>query len=192
MCEVLELDILDQKDNGFYNMSPFHNDLRLQTAAQLAVATENLLYVMAGIAGTYALSAIFLFFGVFKNRPGLIIPWLVVEFLLMIGLGALVFMLRDTKIVQLLGGQVPYCKFGFLGLNFEVNNNELSYISVIICYILICMDYCKWYVMHSFYQSLRTMNKLREIATVAIPCPAPGAVSWYQYFENFNSNFLIH
>ncbi|EDX15693.1 uncharacterized protein LOC6739614 [Drosophila simulans] len=157
MCEVLELDILDQKDNGFYNMSPFHNDLRLQTAAQLAVATENLLYVMAGIAGTYALSAISLFFGVFKNRPGLIIPWLVVEFLLMIGLGALVFMLRDTKIVQLLGGQVPY---------------------FIICYILICMDYCKWYVMHSFYQSLRTMNKLREIATVAIPCPAPGAIPY--------------
>lgn len=39
------------------------------------------------------------------------------------------------------------------------------------------MDGIKWYVMHSFYQSLRTMNKLREIATVAIPCPAPGAVS---------------
>ncbi|EDV39909.1 uncharacterized protein Dana_GF24229 [Drosophila ananassae] len=158
MCHVLELDILDQKDNGFYNMSPFHNDLVLQTAAQLADATENVLYFLAGVSGTYALSCIALFFGVYKNRPGLIIPWLVVEFLLMVALGVLVFMLRDMKIVQLLGGQVPY---------------------FIVCYSLICMDYCKWYVMHSFYQSLRTMNKLREIATVAIPCPAPGAIPYH-------------
>ncbi|KAH8303838.1 hypothetical protein KR018_011618 [Drosophila ironensis] len=158
MCHVLELDILDQKDNGFYNMSPFHNDLVLQTAAQLADATENVLYFMAGISGTYALSCISLFFGVYKNRPGLIIPWLLAEFLLMVALGVLVFMLRDMKIVQLLGGQVPY---------------------FIVCYSLICMDYFKWYVMHSFYQSLRTMNKLREIATVAIPCPAPGAIPYH-------------
>ncbi|KAH8252095.1 uncharacterized protein Fie [Drosophila bipectinata] len=158
MCHVLELDILDQKDNGFYNMSPFHNDLVLQTAAQLADATENVLYFLAGVSGTYALSCIALFFGVYKNRPGLIIPWLVVEFLMMVALGVLVFMLRDMKVVQLLGGQVPY---------------------FIVCYSLICMDYCKWYVMHSFYQSLRTMNKLREIATVAIPCPAPGAIPYH-------------
>ncbi|KAH8379349.1 hypothetical protein KR009_004340 [Drosophila setifemur] len=158
MCQVLELDIVDQKDNGFYNMSPFHNDLVLQTASQLANATENVLYFLAGISGTYALSAIALFFGVWKSRPGLIIPWLIVEFLLMVALGVLVFMLRDMKLVQLLGGQVPY---------------------FIVCYSLICMDYCKWYVMHTFYQSLRTMNKLREIATVAIPCPAPGAIPYH-------------
>lgn len=175
MCHVLELDILDQKDNGFYNMSPFHNDLVLQTAAQLADATENVLYFLAGVSGTYALSCIALFFGVYKNRPGLIIPWLVVEFLLMVALGVLVFMLRDMKIVQLLGGQVPYCKL--LRFLFQHLFNLIIFSPVIVCYSLICMDYCKWYVMHSFYQSLRTMNKLREIATVAIPCPAPGAVS---------------
>ncbi|KRF84066.1 uncharacterized protein Dvir_GJ12420, isoform B [Drosophila virilis] len=156
MRHLLDLDILDQKDSGFYNMSPFHNDMRLKTAAQLADATENALYVLAGITIAYALSTVSLFFGVFKNKPGLIIPWLVFEFLGLIALAVFVFMLKDTKLTMIFGGQDSY---------------------FIICYTLICIDGIKWYVMHSFYQSLRTMNKLREIATVAIPCPAPGALS---------------
>ncbi|EDW68900.1 uncharacterized protein Fie [Drosophila virilis] len=159
MRHLLDLDILDQKDSGFYNMSPFHNDMRLKTAAQLADATENALYVLAGITIAYALSTVSLFFGVFKNKPGLIIPWLVFEFLGLIALAVFVFMLKDTKLTMIFGGQDSY---------------------FIICYTLICIDGIKWYVMHSFYQSLRTMNKLREIATVAIPCPAPGAVP-YQF-----------
>ncbi|EDV96738.1 uncharacterized protein LOC6558572 [Drosophila grimshawi] len=159
MRHLLDLDILDQKDSGFYNMSPFHNDMRLKTAAQLADATENALYVLAGITSIYALSAITLFFGVYKNKPGLIIPWLVIEFLGVIAVGVVIFMLKDTKLPMLFGGQCLY---------------------FIICYSLLLMDGFKWYVMHSFYQSLRTMNKLREIATVAIPCPAPGAIP-YQF-----------
>ncbi|EDW79533.2 uncharacterized protein Dwil_GK20530 [Drosophila willistoni] len=158
MRHLLDLDILDQKDNGFYNMSPFHNDLRLQTAAQLADATENALYFLAVVTGIYALSAIALFFGVYKNIPGLIIPWLVIEFLGAIAVGVLIFMLKDTKLPLIFGGQCAY---------------------FVICYTLLCMDGFKWYVMHSFYQSLRTMNKLREIATVAIPCPAPGAIPYH-------------
>ncbi|SPP84908.1 Hypothetical predicted protein [Drosophila guanche] len=153
---LLELDILDQKDNGFYTMAPFHNDLRLRSAAQLSDAMENFLYVMVGVSSVYALCAISLFFGVYKSRPGLIVPWLLAEFLCIVGIGVMIFMLRDTKLTMVFCGNVPY---------------------FIICYSLLCMDCIKWYSMHSFYQSLRTINKLREIATVAIPCPAPGAVS---------------
>ncbi|TDG53216.1 hypothetical protein AWZ03_000031 [Drosophila navojoa] len=156
MRNLLDMDILDQKDSGFYTI---HNDMRLKTAAQLADATENALYVLSGIASVYALSAIALFFGVFKNKPGLIIPWLVIEFLGAIAVAVIIFMLKDTKLPMLFGGQCAY---------------------LIICYTMLLMDGLKWYIMHSFYQSLRTMNKLREIATVAIPCPAPGAVP-YQY-----------
>ncbi|XP_023174034.1 uncharacterized protein LOC111601602 [Drosophila hydei] len=159
MRNLLDMDILDQKDSGFYNMSPFHNDMRLKTAAQLADATENALYVLSGIASVYALSAIALFFGVFKNKPSLIIPWLVIEFLGAIAVAVIIFMLKDTKLPILFGGQCAY---------------------LIICYTMLLLDGVKWYVMHSFYQSLRTMNKLREIATVAIPCPAPGAIP-YQF-----------
>ncbi|KAH8394976.1 hypothetical protein KR215_003185 [Drosophila sulfurigaster] len=156
---LLDLDIADQKDSGFYNMSPFHNDMRLKTAAQLADATENALYVLASITIVYALSTIALFFGVYKNKPGLIIPWLVMEFLGVIAAGVFVFMLKDTKLPMIFGGQCLY---------------------FVVSYSLLCMDAVKWYVMHSFYQSLRTMNKLREIATVAIPCPAPGTIP-YQF-----------
>ncbi|XP_017138342.1 uncharacterized protein LOC108153072 [Drosophila miranda] len=155
---LLELDILDQKDSGFYTMAPFHNDLRLRSAAQLSDAMENFLYVMVGVSSAYALCAISLFFGVYKSRPGLIIPWLVAEFLCIVGIGVLIFMLRDTKLTMIFCGNVPY---------------------FIICYTLLSMDCIKWYSMHSFYQSLRTMNKLREIATVAIPCPAPGAIPYH-------------
>ena len=42
--------------------------------------------------------------------------------------------------------------------------------------VLVC-DATMWYVIYCFYHSLHLMNKLREIATVAIPCPAPGTVS---------------
>jgi len=110
MRHLLDLDILDQKDSGFYNMSPFHNDVRLKTAAQLADATENALYVLATIATIYALSTIALFFGVYKSKPGLIIPWLVMEFLGVIAVGVFIFMLKETKLPMIFGGQCPYCK----------------------------------------------------------------------------------
>lgn len=110
MRNLLDMDILDQKDSGFYNMSPFHNDMRLKTAAQLADATENALYVLSGIASVYALSAIALFFGVFKNKPSLIIPWLVIEFLGAIAVAVIIFMLKDTKLPILFGGQCAYCE----------------------------------------------------------------------------------
>lgn len=41
--------------------------------------------------------------------------------------------------------------------------------------VLLC-DATMWYIIYCFYNSIRLMNKLREIATVAIPCPAPGTV----------------
>lgn len=186
MRHLLDLDILDQKDSGFYNMSPFHNDMRLKTAAQLADATENALYVLAGIAIFYALSTIALFFGVYKNKPGLIIPWLVLEFLGVIAVGVFIFMLKDTKIPMIFGGQCPYCEYTEVLEDYLRLIQSLPFLpAVIISYTLLCMDGFKWYVMHSFYQSLRTMNKLREIATVAIPCPAPGAVSRIERYLRF-------
>ncbi|XP_030386018.1 uncharacterized protein LOC115632881 [Scaptodrosophila lebanonensis] len=168
MRHLLDLDILDQKDNGFYNMSPFHNDVRLRSASELADATENALYVLSALTGVYALAAIALFIGVYQNRPGLIIPWLLIEFLGMIAAAVLIFMLKDTKLPQIFGGQTFY---------------------FVICYSLVCMDGFKWYVMHSFYQSLRTMNKLREIATVAIPCPAPGAIPYHFRREHMSNGY---
>lgn len=111
MRHLLDLDILDQKDSGFYNMSPFHNDMRLKTAAQLADATENALYVLSGITIAYTLSTISLFFGVFKNKPGLIIPWLVFEFLGLIAFAVFVFMLKDTKLPMIFCGQGSYCEY---------------------------------------------------------------------------------
>ncbi|ALC43199.1 Fie, partial [Drosophila busckii] len=157
---VLEMDILDQKDSGFYNMSPFHNEMRLRTASQLADATENTLYALAVMATVYALTTISLFVGVFKNKPGLIIPWLVIEFLLLVAMSVFIFMFKDTQLAMMFFYQPIY---------------------FFMCYSLVLIDGFKWYIMHSYYQSLCTMNKLREIATVAIPCPAPGSLVPYQY-----------
>lgn len=84
--------------------------MRLKTAAQLADATENALYVLAGITIVYALSTIALFFGVYKNKPGLIIPWLMLEFLGIIAAGVFIFMLKETKLPMIFGGQCPYCE----------------------------------------------------------------------------------
>lgn len=126
MRHLLDLDILDQKDSGFYNMSPFHNDMRLKTAAQLADATENALYVLAGITIIYALSTIALFFGVYKNKPGLIIPWLMVEFLGIIAAGVFIFMLKETKLPMIFGGQCPYCEYTSVACFYRVSFNVLS------------------------------------------------------------------
>ncbi|XP_036337704.1 uncharacterized protein LOC118747712 [Rhagoletis pomonella] len=163
MKNMLAMDIEDQKDNGFYDMSPFRNQLRLRTASQLVSVTEMLLYILTAVASVYLLSTIALFAGIFKNRSEFVLPWLVVEFIFIVSAAVLVFWLQNEKFVDIIGGKVYY---------------------FMICFTVLLFDCLMWYIIHSFYQRLRTMNKLREIATVAIPCPPPGSIPFHFRREN--------
>ncbi|XP_011212828.2 uncharacterized protein LOC105232722 [Bactrocera dorsalis] len=163
MKTMLAMDIEDQKDNGFYDMSPFRNQLRLRTASQLVSVTEMLLYILTAVASVYLLSTIALFAGIFKNRSEFVLPWLVVEFIFIVSAAVLVFWLQNEKFVDIIGGKIYY---------------------FMICFTVLSFDCLMWYIIHSFYQRLRTMNKLREIATVAIPCPPPGSIPFHFRREN--------
>ncbi|XP_067612666.1 uncharacterized protein Fie [Eurosta solidaginis] len=163
MKTMLAMDIEDQKDNGFYDMSPFRNQLRLRTASQLVSVTEMFLYISTGVASIYLLSTIALFAGIFKNRSEFVLPWLVVEFIFNVSAVILVFGLRNERFVEIIGGKFYY---------------------FMICFTVILFDFLMWCIIHVFYQSLRTMNKLREIATVAIPCPPPGSIPFHFRREN--------
>ncbi|XP_017477638.1 PREDICTED: uncharacterized protein LOC108367521 isoform X1 [Rhagoletis zephyria] len=114
MKNMLAMDIEDQKDNGFYDMSPFRNQLRLRTASQLVSVTEMLLYILTAVASVYLLSTIALFAGIFKNRSEFVLPWLVVEFIFIISAAVLVFWLQNEKFVDIIGGKVYYCDYDML------------------------------------------------------------------------------
>uniref|UniRef100_A0A1A9Z8W1 Uncharacterized protein n=1 Tax=Glossina pallidipes TaxID=7398 RepID=A0A1A9Z8W1_GLOPL len=149
MRNILIADIEDQKENGFYSLAPFQNQLRLRNASDLVSVTEILMYILTSVASVYLLSTIALFFGIYKNRSELVLPWLIVELIFIVTAIVLIIWLRIT-----------------------------------ICASLLLFDSMMWYVVHCFYQSLRTMNKLREIATVAIPCPPPGSIPFHFRREN--------
>ncbi|XP_037934237.1 uncharacterized protein LOC119668835 [Teleopsis dalmanni] len=171
MKTMLAMDIEDQKDNGFYDMSPFSNQLRLQTASELVSVTETFLYILTAVAAVYLLSTISLFAGIFNNRSEFVLPWLVVEFIFIVSATVLVFLLQNGKFVEFIGGKIMYFT---------------------ICFAVLVFDSLMWYIVHSFYQSLRTMNKLREIATVAIPCPPPGAIPFRRENMYLGSNGYKH
>lgn len=163
MKNMLALDIEDQKEYGFYDLTPFPNQMRLKTASQLVSVTEVLLYILTAISSVYLLSCLALFAGVFKNRSEFILPWLVVEFIFIIMTMVATFWCQNEKFVSLIGGKFQYFS---------------------ICFGFILFDSIIWYITHSFYQSLRQMNKLTEIATVAIPCPPPGSIPFHFRREN--------
>uniref|UniRef100_A0A1A9VMU6 Uncharacterized protein n=1 Tax=Glossina austeni TaxID=7395 RepID=A0A1A9VMU6_GLOAU len=163
MRNILIADIEDQKENGFYSLAPFQNQLRLRNASDLVSVTEILMYILTSVASVYLLSTIALFFGIYKNRSELVLPWLIVELIFIVTAIVLIIWLRSEKFVQIIGGKICYFT---------------------ICASLLLFDSMMWYVVHCFYQSLRTMNKLREIATVAIPCPPPGSIPFHFRREN--------
>lgn len=111
MKTMLAMDIEDQKDNGFYDMSPFRNQLRLRTASQLVSVTEMLLYILTAVSSVYLLSTIALFAGIFKNRSEFVLPWLVVEFIFIVSAAVLVFWLQNEKFVDIIGGKIYYCEY---------------------------------------------------------------------------------
>lgn len=111
MKNMLQLDIKDQRENGFYDLTPYHNESRLRSASELVNVTEILLYVTTAIVSVYLLSTLLLFAGVYKNRSEFVLPWLIIEFLFILSAAVLMLWLQNEKFVVLIGGKIPYCKF---------------------------------------------------------------------------------
>lgn len=114
MRNILIADIEDQKENGFYSLAPFQNQLRLRNASDLVSVTEILMYILTSVASVYLLSTIALFFGIYKNRSELVLPWLIVELIFIVTAIVLIIWLRSEKFVQIIGGKICYCKFRLL------------------------------------------------------------------------------
>ena len=110
MRNMLQLDIEDQKDNGFYDLIPYHNESRLRSASQLVNVTEIVLYIVTAIVTLYLISTLTLFAGVYKNRSEFVLPWLVVEFIFIVSAMVLMCWLQNEKFVQAIGGKMFYCK----------------------------------------------------------------------------------
>ncbi|XP_055377254.1 uncharacterized protein LOC129609316 [Condylostylus longicornis] len=166
MRKMLEDDIADQDDLGaYYEFRPYRNEVSLFSASILAQVTEFFLYVATAVASIYFAVCLGLFFGVFKSRPCLIVPWLVFDLTWAISRIFLIYYGQDEKFVYIFGGKVEYWAFWTVYTIFD---------------LLI------WYIAYSFYINLREVNKLTEIATVAIPCPAPGMAPYHFRRENMH------
>lgn len=111
MKAMLAVDIEDQKEYGFYDLTPFPNQMRLKTASQLVSVTEILLYILTTISSIYLLSCMSLFAGVFKNRSQLILLWLIVEFIFIVMGAVIMFWSQNEHFVNVFGGKMQYCEY---------------------------------------------------------------------------------
>ncbi|XP_055608470.1 uncharacterized protein LOC129755820 [Uranotaenia lowii] len=161
MSAILGADIADQKEREEYIYVPTNakgetmNQLRFKTAANLASVTLCMLYIGTTLATIYVLSCLGLLIGTLRNRHELFIPWMVVDFFGTLICASIMIAVGYNKMAYQLVGKWQY--WGF-------------------CFVMTSFNLVIWSVVRLFYKNLAHMTKLREVAVVAIPCPAPGSV----------------
>lgn len=47
-----------------------------------------------------------------------------------------------------------------------------------------------WFIVHANYLNLRQIKRLTEVATVPIPCPAPGAIPQIPFYYRKENMYL--
>ncbi|XP_049288361.1 uncharacterized protein LOC125766433 [Anopheles funestus] len=157
MSTILQMSIAEQKCE-FFSMTDEQgemvNEWRFRSAEKLASATLCILYIGTTVATIYVLSCLGLLIGTLRNRHEFFIPWMVVDFFGTLAIGSVV-------------------------LACGCNDSTFKYVAKWeywgFCMIMIIFNVTVWGVIRLFYKNLVHMTKLREVAIVAIPCPAAPA-----------------
>uniref|UniRef100_A0A182PRH8 Uncharacterized protein n=1 Tax=Anopheles epiroticus TaxID=199890 RepID=A0A182PRH8_9DIPT len=158
MSTILQMSIADQKDSEYIWTTSEHeesiNEWRFKSAEKLASVTLCVLYIGTTVATIYVLSCLGLLIGTLRNRHEFFIPWMVVDFF-----GTLAI----TSLVLACG----------------CNDSTYQYVTEweywLFCTTMFIFNATVWCVIRMFYKNLVHMTKLREVAIVAIPCPAAPA-----------------
>lgn len=180
----------DQRDNAYYSLPDLIlNRIRFNFANDVAMTSRVFAFTLVCCSAVYLLSAIGLLFGIHKSREEFVLIWLILQVAFFIAAIFFIVWISDGEFVKHTVGKSCFCKstiIHFIWIQCEVH---IFYLRLSMCNLvlmsaaaLVC-DATMWYIIYCFYHSIRLMNKLREIATVAIPCPAPGTVSTYFYSQ---------
>lgn len=128
------------------------------------------MYTASAISCIYALSSFFLLFGITRNRPQLMLPWLIVDMVGVLLTMDLMFLFsHGCSIIEMIGGLRSYWT---------------------LCGAILAFDIFTWFIIHAYYVTLCRMKKLNECAVIPIPCAAPGTFfgkSPYSYQHHFNN-----
>uniref|UniRef100_A0A182YAS6 Uncharacterized protein n=1 Tax=Anopheles stephensi TaxID=30069 RepID=A0A182YAS6_ANOST len=155
MSTILQMSIADQKDSEYIwttsEQEESINEWRFKSAEKLASVTLCMLYIGTTVATIYVLSCLGLLIGTLRNRHEFFIPWMVVDFLGTLAIGSVVLACGCNESTYQYVTKWEY--WGF-------------------CAIMVIFNVTVWTVIRQFYKNLVHMTKLREVAIVAIPCPA--------------------
>uniref|UniRef100_A0A182KFT2 Uncharacterized protein n=1 Tax=Anopheles christyi TaxID=43041 RepID=A0A182KFT2_9DIPT len=165
MSTILQMSIADQKDSEYIwttsEQEESINEWRFKSAEKLASGrlsilahlglTLCVLYIGTTVATIYVLSCLGLLIGTLRNRHEFFIPWMVVDFFGTLAIGSVVLACGCNDSTYQYVAEWEYWSF---------------------CTIMFIFNATVWCVIRMFYKNLVHMTKLREVAIVAIPCPA--------------------
>ncbi|XP_058115939.1 uncharacterized protein LOC131288311 [Anopheles ziemanni] len=160
MSTILQMSIADQKDSEYIwttsEQEESINEWRFKSAEKLASVTLCMLYIGTTLATIYVLSCLGLLIGTLRNRHEFFIPWMVVDFFGTLVSASIMLAVAYNKSTYCFVSKWQYWAF---------------------CAVTTAFNVIIWLVIRTFYKNLVHMTKLREVAIVAIPCPAntPGA-----------------
>ncbi|KAM7358159.1 fire exit [Cochliomyia hominivorax] len=157
-------DMEDQRANAFYSLPDLLlNGIRFNFASDITMTSRVFAFTMVCCSAIYLLSAIGLLIGIYKSREEFVLIWLILQVIIFIGGIVFSVWIWNSEFVKHTIGKIIF---------------------FLMAATVLAGDAIMWYIIYCFYHSLRLMNKLREIATVAIPCPAPGTVPFHFRREN--------
>ncbi|KAL5292812.1 hypothetical protein ACFFRR_011529 [Megaselia abdita] len=113
----------------------------------ISIREDNFNHLLIFISVVWV-STIVLLYGVFKNSPVCIFYWLLV---LLVQMGIVLVWSACQKV-------------------YEDDRDNIRGLTILALY---SSESIPFMFLHMFYKQLKTINKLREVATIAIPCPAP-------------------
>ncbi|XP_053679776.1 uncharacterized protein LOC128730722 [Anopheles nili] len=156
MSTILQMSIADQKDAECIwttdEQGESINAWRFKSAEKLTSVTLCMLYIGTTLATIYVLSCLGLLIGTLRNRHEFFIPWMVVDFFVTVATGSIVM------------------ATGYNQTSWEQYITSWQYWGF--CGVMVAFNTVIWMVIRTFYKNLAHMTKLREVAIVAIPCPA--------------------
>lgn len=112
-----------------------------------------ILYIGTAISAIYLLSCLGLLVGTLRNRSELMLPWLILDSIGAILVFAVMVAAANSEfnVLYYTGGEIQYWIF---------------------CAIMTVFNLMIWCIVFTFYQSIRHISKMRQMAMSAIPMPA--------------------
>lgn len=126
-----------------------------------------ILYIGTAISAIYLLSCLGLLIGTLRNRPEIILPWLILDAIGAVLIFAIMFAAANSEfnVLYYSGGEIQYWIF---------------------CFVMTLFNLMIWLIVFTFYQSIRQVAKLQHLAAVAIPMPGPDMTTSVYKFKKEN------